>query len=148
MKVTFKYGLAGLSGYIEDGVYYYHPQLRRTLMRAYVYPKAVPAAEKMKEIMPNLQKIEPSTGYKTDFYNYLLAYNQLKDYQHKPMLCWNNLYIKMLFALQDADNRVNLLTLSRAQIYDQDLSCKTLKAAVEAGLLPAVKDYHKYDKEI
>jgi hypothetical protein len=82
------------------------------------------------------------------FMDYRTAYNELPEYQWKPMPCWNNLYIKMLFALQKTDSRVNLLTLNRAQIYAQDLPCKSIKAAIEAGLLPEVANYRRFDSDI
>lgn len=148
MKVHYKKNLSGYSGTSDEAVYYYHPRLKVSLMRAYFVPKHNPSAKKTKAVMANLKRIQPSLEYKQDFRDYLLAYNVLKEYQHKPMLCWNNLYIQMLYALQRNDDRVNLTTLSREQIYAQDLPCKSLCAAIEAGLLPEVEAYQRFDKEI
>ncbi|MDP2173547.1 MAG: hypothetical protein Q8M98_05135 [Candidatus Cloacimonadaceae bacterium] len=33
MKATVKEGIKGFSGKLDDAVYYYHPRLKRTLMR-------------------------------------------------------------------------------------------------------------------
>jgi hypothetical protein len=148
MKVTFKWGIQGMSGYGEDAVFYYNPVLRRTLKRNYVYPKNVPSAARNSVIMQNLRLIQPSTAYKFNFVDYRAAVNSLPEYKEKPFTSWSCIYLKLLYALQKADNRVDLTTLSRAQIYAQDLPCKTLKAAIEAGLLPAVENYQRFDQEI
>jgi hypothetical protein len=92
--------------------------------------------------------IRPSAAYKQDFKDYLLAYNDLKEYRHKPVLSWYNLYIRMLFAMQDSIPGVSLLTLSREQIAGDALPCRTVAAAVEAGLLPPVPEYARWDSGI
>jgi len=33
MKVTVKEGIKGFSGKLDSAIYYYHPRLKRTLMR-------------------------------------------------------------------------------------------------------------------
>jgi len=67
----------------------------------------------------------------------------------KPMRTWTNVYNKLMFAMQKAmPETVDLKTITREQIYEQNLPCKTLKAAIEFGLLPAVKDYEYWDKPI
>jgi hypothetical protein len=148
MKVNFSMGINGFSGTIDGAVYYYHPRMKKSLMRKYVKPDNARNTDRTKAIMANLKLIQPSDGYKIDFNDYLTAYNKLKDYQHKPMLSWYNLYVKMLFALQKADAGVNLQTLTRTQIYEQNLPCKTVSAAIAAGLLPMVKNSQWLTKEL
>jgi hypothetical protein len=43
---------------------------------------------------------------------------------------------------------VDLRTISRETIYQNDLPCKSVKQAVEAGLLPVVKGYERMNAEI
>ena len=64
------------------------------------------------------------------------------------MLSWYNLYIKMLFAMQKALPGIDLATITIEQIYAEQLPCISVKAAVEAGLLPRVKGYEHYGKQI
>lgn len=148
MKAHFKKGFNGYSGKLDGLVYYYHPRLKRSLVRSYVVPNNKPNTDRTKAIMANLKLIQPSDAYKQNFKDYLYAYNEMKENQHQPMLSWYNLYIRMLFALQKQYPSVNLLTLSRAQIYAENLPCKTVRAAIEEGLLPIIKNYERLTKEI
>jgi hypothetical protein len=144
MKVHFKRAMDGYSGKSDDAVYYYHPRLNLCLVRDYVIPKESTATVRFKAVMANLKQIQPSEGYKRNLKDYLLQYNQLKDYQHKPMLTWNNLYVKLMFAMEKALPGVDLTTLTRQQIEQDVLPCRSVKAAVEAGLLPVVEGYARY----
>ncbi len=148
MKVNISKGIKGYSGTSDGGVYYYHPKLKVCLMREYVVPDNKPNTDRTKAIMANLKLITPSAAYKQNFKDYLYGYNDLKEHRDKPVLSWYNLYIRMLFAMQDSIPGVSLLTLSRAQIYAENLPCKTVAAAVEAGLLPPVPEYARLTQEI
>jgi len=149
MKVYFKYGLQGYSGYLDDAVFYYNPKIKLTLMRPYVYPELNHNNERTTSIMANLKLINPSEGYKQNLRDYIMYYNDSKEYGHKPLSAWNTAWLKMLFAMQEAmPDVVNLQTLSREQIYDMNLPCKTVKAAIEAGLLPIEEDYARWNKPI
>jgi hypothetical protein len=141
MKVHYKRAMCGFSGTADEAVYYYHPRLQLSLMREYVKPRESSANRRIKAVMANLKLIKPSAGYKQNFKDYLISYNNKPEHQGKLMLSWNNLYLKMLFALEKANPEVDLTTLSREQIYAEDLPCKCVKTAVEAGLLPAVEGY-------
>jgi hypothetical protein len=145
MKVHYKKAICGYSGTTDEAVYYYHPQLNLSLVREYVRPKDSSATDRIKAVMANLKLIQPSAGYKQNLKDYLLQYNRLKDYQHKPMLTWNNLFVKMMFALEKAFPEVDLTTLARTQITELDLPCHSVKSAVEAGLLPEVDNYSHLD---
>jgi hypothetical protein len=146
MKVNYKKNFTGYSGTSDDAVYYYHPRLELSLVREYVKPKESSQNQRVKAIMANLKLIQPSAGYKQNFKDYLIKYNNLKENQNKLMLTWNNLYLKMLYGLAKAYPAVDLATLSREQIYAEDLPCVSLKRAVEAGLLPVVEGYEWQDK--
>jgi hypothetical protein len=149
MKVYMKRNLAGYTGTSDDAIYYYNPRLKLTLMREYKYPKLNHNNERTTSIMANLKLIVPSQGYKRNLMDYVIAYNDSKEFGHKPMNSWNNAWLKLMFAMQKAlPGQVDLKTITRQQIYDQDLPCKTLKAAIEFGLLPAMPDYQRWNKEI
>ncbi len=148
MKAHFHKGIRGYTGTSDGAVYYYHPKLKKCLVRSYVVPDNKPNTDRTRAIMANLRLIAPAAGYKRDFKDYQIAYNNAKENRDRPALSWYNLYIKMLFALQAQDPAVNLQTLSREQIYADSLPCKTVRAAVEAGLLPPVPDYDRLTGEI
>jgi hypothetical protein len=149
MKVHFKKGLGGYSGTSDDAVYYYHPRLKQTYVREYVIPDNKANTDRTKSIMANLKTLQPSDSYRSNLREYLLAYNEHKDYGHRPLLTWTNVFMKLMHALQkEMPGQVDLKTLTRQQITDQNLPCKTLRAAIEFGLLPAMKDYEYWTKEI
>jgi hypothetical protein len=117
-------------------------------MRKYVKPDNAANTNRTKIIMANLQLILPSNLYKADFKRYANDYRNLKEGKDNPIASWYNLYIKMLFAMQKSLPEVNLETLNRVQIYDQNLPCKSVCAAIEAGLFPPVENYQGYNQEI
>jgi hypothetical protein len=148
MKVHFNHPTQGYSGKCDGAVYYFNRRLQTSMMRLYVRPEESSANLRVKAVMANLKQIEPSEGYKQNFKDYLFKYNDLKDNRQKRMLTWNNLYIKMLYAMQKANPEADMTTLSREQIYAEDLPCQSLCKAIEAGLLPEVDGYEWYDKMI
>ena len=147
MKVHFKWGLSGFTGTADDAIYYYNPRLKRCIMREYKCPNNPVNTERTISIMANLKLLQPSEGYRLNFYDYVVCYNDSKEYQHKPLYSWNNAWLRMMFALQKAmPEQVNLKTITREQIYNENLPCISLKAAIEAGLLPMLPDYQRWDK--
>jgi hypothetical protein len=53
-----------------------------------------------------------------------------------------------MYALAKAMPEIDLGTLTREEIYQQDLPCISIKRAVEAGLLEKVDNYQRLDKPI
>lgn len=149
MKVYFKKRLGGMTGTVDGGIYYYHPKLDVCLMRPYKYPRLTVNNERIKAIMQNLKTLSPSKGYKNNLADYIIAYNKSKDFQHKTMTTWSNAWLKLMFAMQKAmPQSIDLASITPQQIMDENLPCKTVKDAIEAGLLPALPDYERWDKEI
>jgi len=147
MKATVKTGIAGFSGKLDGAVYYYHPGLKRTLMRR--APKMPVQAQNndYRDISRQIKAINPSAAYRQDFRIYL---NGLKERDESVRLpSWYSLYIKMMWAMQAKyPQQVNLKSITREQILEQQLPCRTVKAAVEDGLLPEIPGYQYLDKSI
>ena len=147
MKVKVTEGIKGFSGKLDGAVYYYHPRLKRTLMRR--APEMPVQAQNLDytNIARQIKAINPSEAYRNDFRNYL---NQLRDRDESIRLpSWYSLYVKMLWAMQAKyPDKVNLKTITREQILAQDLPCRSVKAAVEDGLLPVIPGYKYMDREI
>jgi len=148
MKAYFKNLLSGLSGVLDDKILYYHSVLEVCLLRSKPEFEPNSRTERLKQIMQNLQGINPSAEYKQNFKDYLIQYNNLKANKHKRLISWSNLYLKMFYAMQKALPEVDLLTITREQIEMQNLPCKTVKNAIDAGLLPKVCDYQRYNRNI
>lgn len=146
MKVHMKRNFAGYSGTIDEAVYYFHPRLRRSLMRDYVVPKESASNIRMKTTMANLKLLEPSEGYKQNLKDYMNNYNAMPEHHKKPMLTWTNVFLKLMYAMKAANPVIDLTTITREQIITQDLPCQSVKSAVEAGLLPSVEGYEWYDQ--
>jgi hypothetical protein len=148
MKVKFKRNISSISGKVEDEVYYYNRALHETIMRSYTKPERNPMAERYKLIMANLKLINPSEGFKRDIRDYLVLYNRLKVTECKPVISWMNIYLKMLFAMEKGYPGIDLATLTREQIEQENLPCKNVKAAIESGLLPLVRGYEWLTNDI
>ena len=106
-----------------------------------------PSAERTKAVMANLKKLRPAPGYIQNLNDYLMQYNALKDMRQTRLLNWSNLWLKIMFGMQKAEAGIDLATLTLADILEDDLPCRTLKKAVEAGLLPEVKNYERFVEE-
>ena len=50
--------------------------------------------------------------------------------------------------LTENSTLIDLTTLTREDIIENNLSCRTVKQAIEAGLLPEVPGYEFYNNEI
>ncbi len=149
MKVHMRRNLAGYTGTSDGAIYYYNPKIRQTLMRPYVYPRLNHNNERITSVMANLKLINPSAGFRRNLADYIMYYNDSKEFGHKPVSAWNNIWLKMMYALQKAmPEQVDLKTVTREQIYAEDLPCKTIKAAIEAGLLPLMPEYRRWTQEI
>lgn len=147
MKATVKEGIKGFSGKLDGAIYYYHPRLKRTLMRR--APKMPIQAKNIEytTISRKIKAINPSDGYRNDFRNYLNYLLEKDDSVRLPS--WYSLFIKMLWAMQAKyPDTVDLKNISREQIFAQNLPCRSVKNAIEDGLLPEIPGYQYMDREI
>jgi hypothetical protein len=147
MKATVKEGIKGFSGKLDGAIYYYHPRLKRTLMRRAPKMPIQQQNNDYRDISRQIKVVNPSEGYRNDFRNFL---NLLRDRDESVRLpSWYSLYIKMMWAMQAKyPATVNLKTITREQIFALDLPCRSVKTAVEDGLLPQISGYQYMDREI
>lgn len=147
MKATVKEGIKGFSGKLDGAVYYYHPRLKRTLMRRM---PVMPIQEQniaLGNAARQIKALDPSEGYRNDFQLYLMKLRDRDDTVTLPS--WYSLYIKMLWAMQNLyPETVDLKTITRTQILEQNLPCRSVKTAVEAGLLPTIPGFEYMTREI
>jgi hypothetical protein len=133
-----------------DGLIYY---CRRSNGKLYVRRKWKfenhPGQAQFASAQRAIFALQPSEVYKRDLKDYLLRYNLLPENEGKQAQYWGNLYVKLMFALQKTyPETVDLANITREQIVSQNLPCRSIKAAVEAGLLPVVKGYERFVNEL
>jgi hypothetical protein len=137
MKVFYKNLLKAYSGKCDGLVYYYDPQLERILCRRYVKPRATAQNAKMAATMKNLKSLNLSDEYITD-----LKYYAAMARKPGTRLSWINIFTRLMYALQ-REYGTDISTISKGAIYEQNLPCKSVKSAIEAGLLEPILDYQR-----
>jgi len=147
MKVAFKYGIGGYIGKFDDMVFCYNRSLGKLYARRRAYPTITESHRKFGSITANLFALKPSQAYKDDLSFYGTRYRSLRNTKGK-LITWTNLYIKLMYEMARQDTTIDLKTLSREEIYSRDLPCISIEKGVEAGLLPAVRNYASYANEL
>jgi len=147
MKTTLKYCLSELTGTVDDLVLYRNRKTGKLLARRYCIPKPSAENTRMAETSRNLFALAPSEAYKADLKLYLLLHNEL-SHTHKPFHSWVNLYMTLMSRLAKAYPETDLKTLTRNAIYTNNLPCKSVSAAVQAGLLSPVPGWEKLVAEM
>lgn len=159
MKVFFKNMLQAYRGKCDGLVYYYNPRLNRMIARPHVKRRETEQNRLFAAIGANLKLIQPSEGFKRDLADYCDKYNRKARNYTRPLNNWYNAFTKMMWNLAktyslegpplgsaEGLSAIDLRSLSRADIETHDLPCRSVKRAVEAGLLDAVKGYELLDK--
>lgn len=140
MRAKMEYGIRGLSGSRDGTIFYYHPRLKATLMRRQPTMPHQEMNDTYRDVARNLKALQPSAPYKSNFAIY--TSKRRDEDENLLIVSWYNLYIKMMWAMQAKyPSTVDLRTITREQITLQNLPCKTVKAAIEDGLLPPVNGY-------
>jgi len=138
MKVKFKNLLMGYTGKADDSVIYYSPRYGRYIVRRAAKYVERENHRSFAAIQKNIFAVKPSAEFKQDVLCYLSGYNKLAANRDKPVVVWTNLYNKLMWSMHHI-YKVDLVTLTRQQIYADNLPCKSIAQAVDAGLLPYVK---------
>ena len=79
--------------------------------------------------------------------DYACLYMSRREKDRKTISNWYNIFMMLMWAMAEHYS-VDLRTISRVQIYEQELPCVSVKAAIEAGLLPGVRNYETLDNLI
>ena len=124
-----------------DGlIYYWHPRYKKLLARRLPEKtKQTEAKQRFAKIAKNLKAMQPSAAFQVDLLAYL---HLLQDEGYYPKLnSWYLLFTKMMYALEERHPEFEISTLTKQEIIDGSLSCRTVKSAVEDLLLPRVEGY-------
>jgi len=149
MKVKTRMLPVGIQGTMDDMIYYVEKRSGRTLMRKSFSFEDHPGQPAFRDAQRQIYLLNPSAAYKQDLKDYCLSYNGLPKIEGKTISSWCQMYNKLMWAMQKAmPESVSLKTITREQIYTQNLPCISIKAAVEAGLLPAVKNYEFFNSQL
>ena len=147
MKVFFKHMLAGYTGSADGMTYYYDRRLNRVLARRKPRVKINLNHLSFGETVKNLMRVNPSPGFRDDLRTYAERTYNLPEFGGvRPI--WNNLWLKIMFGLKALDPGLDLMTITRAYIELHDLPCRSVKRAVEAGLLPEVRGCQEPTREM
>ncbi len=149
MKVRNRKVMEGYSGTLDGMIYYVDRRTGATLARRTFTFKKHPGQPPFRKAQKQIYAINPSDGYKRNLTDYIIAFNKLPENEDRKMSAWTNAYNKIMYGMQKAlPGKVDLKTITRAQIYSQNLPCRTVKAAVDAGLLPKVRGYQRWAEQI
>jgi len=149
MKVKYKQMFKGYTGKADGMIYYFDSKTGTALARRSFTFTDHPGQPAFRNAHRQIYTIQPSQHYIQNLKDYLYAYNHLPGNELHPLRSWTNVYNKLMFAMQKAmPETVDLKAITREQIYAQNLPCKSVKTAVEAGLLPMVKNYEGMANEI
>jgi len=159
MKVYYKNLIKAYSGNFDDLIYCYNPRLQCYYARHYSRRRQTAQNQLYTDIAKNMKRLSPSPEYRQDLTNYVNAYNSKKEYREHPLNNWYNAFTKLMWKmsktyalngtpLTDNSIPIDLSTLTREDIIENNLPCRTVKQAIEAGLLPVVPGYEFYNNEI
>jgi hypothetical protein len=149
MKATRANLLGEFTGKLDGLIYYRSRRNGKLYVRKQFKFKNHPRHADFTSAQKAIYAIKPSEGYKRDLKDYLLQYNKLPESDCKNYQAWTNVYAKLMFGMQKAmQDTVDLRTITRTQMEQLNLPCITVKAAVEAGLLPLVRGYERFVRTI
>lgn len=145
MKATRANLLGEFTGKL-DGLIYYRSRISGKLyVRRQWICKDHPAYPAFTNANRAIFALNPANAYIQNLKDYLRQYNMLPQNDNKPVHAWTNIYTKLMFAMQKSmPETAELSTITRVKIQENNLPCRNLKEAIEAGLLPRVNRYERF----
>lgn len=149
MKPYFKHTLHGFIGKLDGLIYYMDKFSGRIIARKAFKFKNHPGQPPFKLAQKQIYAVHPSLMYQYDLKDYCLSYNNLPQNGGKPLFTWCHVYNKLMWAMQKLyPEKVNLQKITREQVYKEQLPCISLRTAIDAGLLPKVNGYERWNANI
>lgn len=145
MKTSFQPGVPNILGKYGELIYCRSSVSEKVFARRYSYPKLTDYNHQTGRITKNLFALCPSDDYKSDMQLYLMRYKTLRYGANKKIRAWSMLYLKIMRDMAKQDPSIDLVTLTKEEIYVRNLPCICVKSAVDAGLLPKVLRYETYN---
>lgn len=144
MKTTFKYHIRSQSGTLDDLTMCSYNKGMVCVSRKHVIPAQTSQNEEFKADITNVGVLyrNTSASYKQDLKSYAQKLGGTKAYRARIRPSGYAIFNKMVFAVQQADPENNdLKYLTVNDIMTKNLPCKTVAAAVEAGIIDHVPGY-------
>lgn len=141
MKAKLKVLLPGFTGNMDDVVVYYNSKLNKYIARKKVKPKFTPDHSLTQQMHAFRRRISVSEDYIDDCREYIRLFNQKFRRQGRAMSTWPNVYMKIMRALKAQYPELDFGTLTREDVLERNLPCRTVASAVEAGYLEKVPGY-------
>lgn len=138
MKAQLDVLLSRFSGNMDEMVIYHNSKLQIYIARRKVKPKYTQSNEIVKDINSLRWRINLSEDYLDDCREYIRLFNQKFRRQGRAMSTWPNVYMKIMRTLNKQYPDLDFKTLTREEVIKQNLPCRTVAAAVEAGYLEKV----------
>lgn len=148
MRASFQIGMPGLSGNAGELTFVRNYRSGRIYARKRRYPRLSEHHHKTGQIAKNLFRLEPSVTFIQDLRAYLLLMQKSRRLKERSVHSWTNIYYKMMFEMARRMPELDLGTLTRAEIYERDLPCISVRRAVEALLLPNYAGYESLTAEM
>ncbi len=142
MKVTLKHRLGIYQGECDDLVYYYNSKLKTMVARRYTKPRASQSNARLSSNSKHLKALNPSAAFIADLKLYLLLHNSELKAGAKLINNHYALYTRLMYAQARALD-IPVTELSRALIESAPLPCRSVKTAVEGGLIEEVEGYDR-----
>lgn len=148
MKAKIKMLLPGFTGNMDDVVIYYNSKLNCYVTRRKVTPKKSVSTKRTSEIYKFAKRINLSQAWKDDCDAYIRAYNAYYRKQGRALVSWPSVWMKMMSAQLKASPQLNISTLTREEVMEQNLPCRSISTAIDAGFLANVKDSDRFTQLI
>ena len=148
MKAKLKVLLPGFTGNMDDVVVYYNSKLNKYIARKKVKPKFTPDHSLTQQMHAFRRRISVSEDYIDDCREYIRLFNQKFRRQGRAMSTLPNVYMKIMRALKKQYPEIDFGTLTREDVLERDLPCRTVASAVEAGYLEKVPGYERLNNNL
>ncbi|HHZ15881.1 MAG TPA: hypothetical protein GX398_07230 [Candidatus Cloacimonetes bacterium] len=137
MKVTMKNCAPCLSGTMDGLVYYGNKSTNNVYARRYVKPRYTEVNKKLGLATKHLCSINVPDEFVNELKRYVVLHNANITEDEKPIRSSHNLFIKLMYAQAKALG-IDILDLNWEMVESQDLPCRSVQSAIEAGLLTEV----------
>jgi ABC-type glycerol-3-phosphate transport system substrate-binding protein len=144
MKVTLKHRQHNYKGECDDLVYYTTRGSNQLFARRYVRPRYTAANQMIGNSGKHIKTLRPSEGYIQDLKHYIDLYNSRLWPDEPHLHNWYALFVRLMFAQAKALS-IPIFSLTFELINAQQLPCRSVKTAVEAGLLMEVEGYERLE---
>lgn len=145
MEVKLAFEQWAYRGKCDGLVYYYNRRLRKMIARRYVKPRYSSTNQRLGEGAKHLKSLQPAELFMQDCRRYCQIHNAYLKKGEKPLSNSYSLYIRLMYRQAKALG-ISVLDLTRQMIEETPLPCRSIKTAVEGGLIPEVPGYKKLDK--